>query len=779
MIIRKIKSVKRYKSFNDFKWDKFCKNNKGDEVILQNFSTIFGENGTGKSSLCLILKDLSKNKLFEETKPEHCELEVKDDSNKISNYIYKNESWTPGSIDKHSILFFDLDFVSDNIHTNGDRSNLQGKHSQNSGQLIIDLDQKANSLKQDILDKKNEVDKFEIINQRLLELKLKEKDLELFEKYKDITNVEKKEKLLKFVTEKNDIQETIARLEKIKKKYTDIAKIVKIEEISLISQVSAKSVFDEIFSREIKQKAQESADAEIKEHFAEHKEFIETAVDEIPKNYKIANCPLCMQPLSGALKVIEFYKNAFDNTYENQKKNMLDDIKKLTDEIFESKSSINSLSQYMTDVFNDLEKLSNEFETLNSFKELPKEFDQLIQGLEKLKSIEREKQDVSKQHQVVKDYIERINVFIKTTNDLIKSKNSLIDAFKDKYSDQSKIQDEKDEKTTKDFELQVIIDFLKSEKIKDRKEQLELLKNKKILTDSHNKLQDDLEKHLAEKIPESVITRMIDILGKFNLNLKLEHIKPAPNTKDYSFSFNIKDSEGIERKIRNGLSEGERQLISIAFFFAINENIPDKSKKIVVFDDPITSLDAPNLKILADLIHGQTSAFAQVIVLTHHPLFFKYISKRIEPNPCKLGIVKNKKEYGGAFMFYDPGFDMLEEIKKCNQELNDEAQKGNLKVEAITLKYGQLLRLSVEKFIKNELLMWNMETNFPQVADDLKFSKNKIMKLNDEDLELIKNIYKYCDYSNLLHFDKETPSALSELVSHIGRFSEILNKVNK
>lgn len=52
MQIRKIKSIKGYKSFTDFQWLEFCKNKDGQEAVLQKFSVVFGENGSGKSSLC-------------------------------------------------------------------------------------------------------------------------------------------------------------------------------------------------------------------------------------------------------------------------------------------------------------------------------------------------------------------------------------------------------------------------------------------------------------------------------------------------------------------------------------------------------------------------------------------------------------------------------------------------------------------------------------------------------------------------------------------------------
>jgi len=228
--------------------------------------------------------------------------------------------------------------------------------------------------------------------------------------------------------------------------------------------------------------------------------------------------------------------------------------------------------------------------------------------------------------------------------------------------------------------------------------------------------------------------------------------------------------------MKDGLSEGERQLISLAFFFAINEKLQNKDKTVLIFDDPITSLDSPNLKILAELIHKRTQEFSQVIVFTHHPLFFKYLAKCENPNPYKFGVLKNAEPFGGSFLFFDPGFDLTAEVQKCNQEISQNAQNGNLKPEEIALKYGQLLRLAVEKFIKNDLLMWDKEKRFDEVTESLKQGKNKMAKLSDGDLEVVTNMYKYCNYSNLLHADKETPSALSELMTHIDKFVKILDK---
>ena len=163
-------------------------------------------------------------------------------------------------------------------------------------------------------------------------------------------------------------------------------------------------------------------------------------------------------------------------------------------------------------------------------------------------------------------------------------------------------------------------------------------------------------------------------------------------------------------------------------------------------------------------------------VFTHHPLFHKYLAKYEINNPTKFGVLKNREEFGGSFLFIEKFFNPITKLRECSSEIINSAQNGTLNPEEIALKYGQLLRLSVEKFIKNELLLWNKEDKFDEITDGLKLGKSKISKLDDSDLDTVKNIFKFCNYSNLLHADKEIPCAIKELTNHINTFIQILDK---
>lgn len=786
--IKKISKILGYKSFQDFSWDKFCKNKDLQEIPFQNFSIVFGENGSGKSSICNILKSFSQVQDFGEILPKEVEIEAHN-GQQVQIYKYENSHWD-NKFEKNAFLFFDIDFVNANVHTHGEVSRQQNRHSQNSGKLIIELDEKANKLKDEIKKKEQKISDYQEANATVLKQGLKI-DESLFKQYKDKDSQEVEEEILSKQKEQESLEKKLDSLNKIKNKNNDVKSLESIQAINFQIKLSSKEIYAELFAREIKDKAQNSADEKIKTHFEKHKKFIETAKDQINENYLDQPCPLCMQSLGNAKEVIEYYKKAFDTDYENEKKKLLSDIQNLKNELELFKNITDDLSIKVSKTFDMLEKIKNIFEIEGIYNTNEKEpfieminkittdsIEKLNSEIESLKNIEAKKNDVSVQYKRALDETIRIQTLIQELNEFINKKNEFLIDFKNRYSKEKDVENEINKDNQALTEIKNLLDFL--EKIESFKNYINAVSQKQTLETELKTAKNALEVHLAKEVPKNIIEKMSSFLDNFNLNFVLDHIQSSTNTKEYTFSFKIKDQLGIERDFKDGLSDGERQLIALAFFFAMNENLPNKANTILIFDDPITSLDSPNLKILADIIHKKikTHEFSQIIVLTHHPLFYKYLAK--SENPHKFNILKNHKNFGGGFLSYDPGFDLIEEVKECNTEISQQAQNGNLQPEAIALKYGQLLRLAIEKFIKHDLLLWDKEKNFEEgIVDNLSQSRNKIQKLDDSDLETIKKIYKYCNHSNLLHADKENPSALSELITHIENFTEVLDKTCK
>jgi wobble nucleotide-excising tRNase len=86
---------------------------------------------------------------------------------------------------------------------------------------------------------------------------------------------------------------------------------------------------------------------------------------------------------------------------------------------------------------------------------------------------------------------------------------------------------------------------------------------------------------------------------------------------------------------RNTLSAGDRSTLALAFFLAELEQDPNRGQKIVVFDDPFTSMDSFRRNHTVHQICRCGETCAQVIVLSHEASFLKLLWDRIPPSEQK------------------------------------------------------------------------------------------------------------------------------------------------
>ena len=72
---------------------------------------------------------------------------------------------------------------------------------------------------------------------------------------------------------------------------------------------------------------------------------------------------------------------------------------------------------------------------------------------------------------------------------------------------------------------------------------------------------------------------------------------------------------------KNTLSAGDRSALGLAFFLAKLEKDPDLSNRIVVFDDPFTSLDGSRRMCTGQRVRRLARDANQVLLLSHNPGF--------------------------------------------------------------------------------------------------------------------------------------------------------------
>lgn len=145
-------------------------------------------------------------------------------------------------------------------------------------------------------------------------------------------------------------------------------------------------------------------------------------------------------------------------------------------------------------------------------------------------------------------------------------------------------------------------------------------------------------------------TKINDYLKNvFDTPFQIEDVKDGgfrgssrrPNL-DYTLTFNgtpIDQGDGgvSNTSFKNVLSEGDKNTIAFSFFLAKLTSDPHYSDKIVVFDDPLTSLDLNRRLATIEQLVKLYGDCKQVIVLSHniHFLIDLYERKRIANNQSK------------------------------------------------------------------------------------------------------------------------------------------------
>lgn len=90
------------------------------------------------------------------------------------------------------------------------------------------------------------------------------------------------------------------------------------------------------------------------------------------------------------------------------------------------------------------------------------------------------------------------------------------------------------------------------------------------------------------------------------------------------------------------LSEGDKSTIALAFFLSKLNIDPNRQDKILIFDDPLSSLDTNRRTYTIGIIKSLFQQLKQVVVLSHNEYFLHEISKDIAASDkCTLRVAEN------------------------------------------------------------------------------------------------------------------------------------------
>jgi len=119
-----------------------------------------------------------------------------------------------------------------------------------------------------------------------------------------------------------------------------------------------------------------------------------------------------------------------------------------------------------------------------------------------------------------------------------------------------------------------------------------------------------------------------DYLRRFNAGFRLGAVTSANTRAGSSANYNVVINQQSVNPVaengpsfRNMLSAGDRNTLALAFFFASLEQDPNLAQKIVVIDDPMTSLDEHRSLTTVQEMRRLFTRVQQMIVLSHSKAF--------------------------------------------------------------------------------------------------------------------------------------------------------------
>lgn len=233
-------------------------------------------------------------------------------------------------------------------------------------------------------------------------------------------------------------------------------------------------------------------------------------------------------------------------------------------------------------------------------------------------------------------------------------------------------------------------------------------------------------------------------LKKFNPSLDIKKANKQGQQLVYYININNiavrSDSSNIS--LKHTLSEGDKSSLSLSFFLARLDLLPNIEDRIIVFDDPISSFDTRRRKMTISILSRIAQKAAQFFLLSHDINFIKEFCDR-NPDSTNLKIVWRNES--SVFVNHNIKVETMTGISKDIYTLQNYLKNGAIndfeKREVI-----RCIRPVIEGIFRFKYL--NEFTDNEWLGDFLKHIKGSdntspLYRLNDH-LEELSDINDYC-----------------------------------
>lgn len=627
-MIDKLLTIKNIGIFNDLQvdsssWDKGFKRN----------NLIFAANGQGKTTLSVIFESLAKGngelligrKTLGSAGTQ--KIEFLSGTKKIK---FENDAWTELIPD---IEIFNARFITENLYI-GDTINPE--HKRNLHQFVlgeegVNLINQINGLDEQIKQVQGEIKAAEKIIQSHTAKKMA---TETFITLPNIDNINEQIRQLESTLKNLEQSEDIIK----HSEFTGIE--IKLPDINEIKNLLTKGYND------ISKEAERLVNEHIKNlNSMAAGNWINQGLTLIQKD----KCPFCGCDVSESV-LIQAYKQYFSQKYEEYKKGLSSQIDKIGQEL--SEANIFRLRKAITDNIREAQYWSEKTgDTVSvSFNE------EVISVLESLTEILKslfiaKKNDILSTISLpdeVTSILDQVTAQVAACQQNVKENNQKVKEFKQKISSANKneLQGNLDKLYLTQKRYMPEIDTACQEYTSNNQTK-QGLEGQKVI--AKGKLD-----QYTEIFRSSFAVEINTILEKFGAGFILCDIdtdyRSGPKF-EFKLSINgqpfclcdTKNRDSVPQ-FKNTLSEGDKTTLAFAFFVAKLNKSSDIDKKIVVIDDPISSLDFYRVNMTASILSELLGKVMQIFVLTHDLKFAKkYFDRTHKTHGIIMLEIKNRK----------------------------------------------------------------------------------------------------------------------------------------
>ena len=626
---------------------------------LKRINLIYGLNGAGKTILSNYLKD-RENESFKE-----CEIQGLNDEKILvynQNFIEENfysQDNLKGIFTLSKVNAEVEEIIKNSKETKEKLSNEKSEKEKSKNELEKKLNDEANSIKDKLWKIKTSNTGGDRILDYCFEGVKSSKD-KLFEKIKDITKG----------------NQSTRSIDDLKKELSKIGENTQeIPQVSLINLDNVLGIEKEVIFNEVVVGNENSVVSTlIKElgNFDWVKQGFESYVREDSK------CPFCQENT-----ITKDLKNEFEKYFDKVFKEKMQQIQNLSQQYSNYLEGTPSQNKFLENIFIKDE----ESNFINLYSQLYHNLKTNEQSIKK--KINNPSTKIILQSS--QELLEKLNSFLVN----IQKK---IDGYNEKIKNKKEIKENLKNEFWQIMRWQYDDDITGYEKYKNKQES----EIKKVETDISN---------LQQKIKEQ--DKIILENQAKTINIENTIISINQSLKDLGLvGFTIeKYEEKFYRIVRNKdknpnfkfLSEGEKMIISFLYFLELCKGKTSKTeedkKKVIVIDDPISSLSHNHIFNVAQLIKqiffSKNNEFEQIFVLTHNLYFFNELRRIVEQEYkkenkrkemlSKIRILKDENNFSSFNKINDN--EILNDYQAYWQILKDfDNQKGYLAIIPNTMR---------------------------------------------------------------------------------------------